>query len=49
MKKDDIDINETGICLLRKDYSLHYYSKTNNVKEGELIQVLIDEYENSNK
>ncbi|MBS5306716.1 MAG: tetratricopeptide repeat protein [Clostridium sp.] len=49
MKKDDIDINETGICLLRKDYSLHYYSKTNNVKEGELIQVLIDEYENSNR
>lgn len=38
------------ICLLRKDYSLHYYSKKDpNFSEGDLIQILIEEFEEYNK
>lgn len=49
MDKEDIEPEDIGICLLRKDYSLHYYNKADSVKEGNLIQALIDEYENSNR
>ncbi|MCM1991159.1 tetratricopeptide repeat protein [Oceanirhabdus seepicola] len=49
MEKDDIKLEDIGISLLRKDYSLHYYNKADSIKEGNLIQALIDEYEDSNK
>jgi len=38
------------VCLLRKDYSLHYYSKKEqDFSEGDLIQVLIEEFEEYNR
>ena len=49
ISKNDIKLQDTGICLLRKDYSLHYYDKSGSVKEGNLMQALIDEYDNSTK
>jgi tetratricopeptide (TPR) repeat protein len=37
-----VDPKQVKTCLLRKDYSLHYFYKKAAFKEGDLAQVLID-------
>lgn len=49
LTKEEIKPEEIETCLLRKDYSLHYFKKNGNFTEGELIQVLIEEYDQSNR
>jgi tetratricopeptide (TPR) repeat protein len=47
--KNMIEAKDVGICLLRKDSSLHYFRKGNNFSESDLIQILIEKYDKSVK
>jgi tetratricopeptide (TPR) repeat protein len=41
------DPKHVKTCLLRKDYSLHYYDEKASFKVGDLIQVLIEKFDRS--
>ncbi|MCP4106664.1 MAG: tetratricopeptide repeat protein [Desulfobacteraceae bacterium] len=43
-----VEAGEIKCCLLRKDYSLHYYQES-SVKEADLVQVLGKQFEESTK
>lgn len=42
---DDVNIDDVSVCLLRKDYSLHYFSHVNKLKEADLIQFIRDDFD----
>ncbi len=44
-----VEPNKVKCCLLRKDYSPHYFSSEANFKETDLIQVLNEQYERSTR
>ncbi len=44
-----VEPKKVKCCLLRKDYSLHYYFSDANLIESDLMQVLIDQYDRSTK
>ncbi len=44
-----VDPKDVRCCLLRKDFSLHYYSSNGNFEGTDLIQVLGVQYEKSTK
>jgi hypothetical protein len=46
---DLIDAENVEVCLLKKDSSLHYFSKGADFTESDLIQVLIEKYDQSVK
>lgn len=48
-KIDEVEPGEIETCLLRKDNSLHYFKKDGGFTEGDLIQVLIKEYDKTNR
>ncbi|MFA6981371.1 MAG: tetratricopeptide repeat protein [Ignavibacteriaceae bacterium] len=48
-KEELIEPKNVDVCLLRKDYSLHYFSKNATFTESDLIQVLIEKYDSSVK
>jgi len=49
LEKAEVKPGEIESCLLRKDYSLHYFKKDGDFTESDLTQVLIEEYEKSNR
>ena len=44
-----IDAKDVNSCLLRKDYSLHYFNNKSNFTETDLIQIIIEKFEESTK
>jgi tetratricopeptide (TPR) repeat protein len=49
LSKAEVKPGEIEPCLLRKDYSLHYFKKDGDFTESELTQVLDKKYDNSNR
>jgi len=49
LEKTEVKPGVIEPCLLRKDYSLHYFKKDGDFTESDLTQVLIEEYEKSNR
>ncbi|RJX20757.1 MAG: tetratricopeptide repeat protein [Ammonifex sp.] len=41
---DFIPPDMVGVCELRKSYSLHYFDKSGRVRENELLQVLVENF-----
>ncbi|MCX6245878.1 MAG: hypothetical protein NTU98_14385 [Bacteroidetes bacterium] len=48
-KTELTDPKKVKTCLLRKDYSLHYYKSGGGFSESDLIQVLIENFNESTK
>jgi hypothetical protein len=44
-----ISPDQVKTCLLRKDYSLHYFDAKASFKESDLIQVLIEQFDRSSR
>jgi hypothetical protein len=49
LEKAEVKPGEIEPCLLRKDYSLHYFKKDGDFTESDLIQVLIEDYGKRNR
>ena len=44
-----VEPNNVRTCLLRKDYSLHYFDSQASFKESDLMQVLIEKFDRSTR
>jgi metal-dependent hydrolase (beta-lactamase superfamily II) len=44
-----VDPEQVKTCLLRRDYSLHYFDSGATFKESDLMQVLLEEFDRSSK
>ena len=43
----EVEPADVLVCLLRKDFSLHYYKRIHALKESDLIQMLSNEFDKS--